>query len=1223
IKNSRFWFHDLFYFVGKKNEVLTDNKNSIVSIDGNISGNLNQFTSNYLKVDLDKKVYFGSKIKVNDISDVKDMAFELKNLDLKANVPYVQKFLRHIDLGDKIPRFGNVKFKGDLEGNLSLNDVLIKGVFKTDLGISEVDLNTQFDKKLKKIFYKGLLTLKNFDAGLFLDQPQLGKVGGKVNLVEGQDLFTDNPKVKLSGVVDSLIFKGYNYRDININGIIDSRKFDGNLGIKDPNIDLQMKGLIDFQDSIPIFNLSASVNSLALQKLKLSKRGLMISGLTSLDFMGANPDDFEGYIRLKNISISDNDEKIVVDSVNISSILNDNGERYLDFDSDYGTMYFDGEYKLKDISQAVQDIFIRHFGKFTKGFIDKDTMDKDFEKYYYDFSAEINNSKSLLRILTGEDLTFNNFNIHGSADHKRDSLIFDVNVDELRLKNHHLSKFYSTFNLYQGYGDLHIESQEYGLNKLNFAGINFDSDVDGDELYFQLAVDTIAKNIASIAFSGRTEPLKDSLAIEVYGGFFNAFKNELQFSGQNRIVIGKDYLNIEDFVLNDNNGRISFEDYNDNKGLKLNIKNIDIGIVDLLIKYKNLNFKGLTSGFVSVPNVFNANYVEGNIETPNLKINDDSYGSFKAKMKIDSLDKSKLTYTANLGDALNILSARGFYNLKERIFFGDYYLNEFPLVFLEYIINDGIKGTQGTVDGNLRVYGPFKNISITGSGIAHNGQTTVDYLGVTYFFNNQKFVLNEKGIDFTGVEITDRFGNKGQATGGITYERFLHWGVDVNLTSDKIMALNTTKEQNPDYWGVGVGKVNASFKGKFEDIIHMNIAATTARGSNLTIPVKLYVESDDRSFVKFGKKKVVSKKEPVVQKQAKFDVELNVNVTPEAEMTIIMDENAGDNLTGKGEGKIRLLVKEDSDIEMYGDFKFLEGKYLFTLYKVVNKEFTIREGSSILWSGDPFDARLDITADYPGNKVSLKNFLSEYAEIKNANYKADVDLIMLLGGSLSHPDINFDFNFRNEDEKLKTYIVSKMQRLKSDVNSLNTQVVGIMVFGSFLPDENISNVIINQPISTTGQSAFYNTVSEFVVTKLSGYLTGLLSEVLSDSDVISGIDISLNSESNTILSTGQSTDVNSYMPQYFNLNATLWFFDNKLKIEFGSGYTGKSDISPKSNFFSGENVNMEFFLTEDKRLKVKMFFNRDYNEIIGQWEVKSGLGLGYGREFGKIYKNKK
>ena len=210
------------------------------------------------------------------------------------------------------------------------------------------------------------------------------------------------------------------------------------------------------------------------------------------------------------------------------------------------------------------------------------------------------------------------------------------------------------------------------------------------------------------------------------------------------------------------------------------------------------------------------------------------------------------------------------------------------------------------------------------------------------------------------------------------------------------------------------------------------------------------------------------------------------------------------------------------------------------------------------------------------------------------------------------------------DERLKTYVVSKMQQLRSDINALNTQVVGIMIFGSFLPDDNISQTIQNQSLGSTGQSAFYNTVSEFLVTKLSGYLTGLLSEIVTDSDVISGVDISFDSKSNTILSTGQPTDANSSFPQYLNMNATLWFFDNKLKVQFGGGYTGKSDIiSSRSNFFSGENVNMEFYLTEDKRLKIKLFFNRDYNEIIEEWEIKSGFGLGYGRGFGKIYKDQK
>jgi hypothetical protein len=49
---------------------------------------------------------------------------------------------------------------------------------------------------------------------------------------------------------------------------------------------------------------------------------------------------------------------------------------------------------------------------------------------------------------------------------------------------------------------------------------------------------------------------------------------------------------------------------------------------------------------------------------------------------------------------------------------------------------------------------------------------------------------------------------------------------------------------------------------------------------------------------------------------------------------------------------------------MFGDLQIESGGYNFTLYNIINKEFDIQRGSSISWYGDPYRAKLNITAKY-------------------------------------------------------------------------------------------------------------------------------------------------------------------------------------------------------------------------------------------------------------------
>ena len=49
---------------------------------------------------------------------------------------------------------------------------------------------------------------------------------------------------------------------------------------------------------------------------------------------------------------------------------------------------------------------------------------------------------------------------------------------------------------------------------------------------------------------------------------------------------------------------------------------------------------------------------------------------------------------------------------------------------------------------------------------------------------------------------------------------------------------------------------------------------------------------------------------------------------------------------------------------MSGDFGITEGNYLFTYQNLVNKNFIVKPGGTISWSGDPYAAQLDIQAAY-------------------------------------------------------------------------------------------------------------------------------------------------------------------------------------------------------------------------------------------------------------------
>jgi hypothetical protein len=89
---------------------------------------------------------------------------------------------------------------------------------------------------------------------------------------------------------------------------------------------------------------------------------------------------------------------------------------------------------------------------------------------------------------------------------------------------------------------------------------------------------------------------------------------------------------------------------------------------------------------------------------------------------------------------------------------------------------------------------------------------------------------------------------------------------------------------------------------------------------------------------------------------------MDVEVTPDAEAQIVFDPKVGDLIRGYCQGNLKMEYTSDEEFYMYGELEVVEGDYLFTLENIINKKFHIKPGGTIIWSGDEYEALLDLSA---------------------------------------------------------------------------------------------------------------------------------------------------------------------------------------------------------------------------------------------------------------------
>jgi hypothetical protein len=478
----------------------------------------------------------------------------------------------------------------------------------------------------------------------------------------------------------------------------------------------------------------------------------------------------------------------------------------------------------------------------------------------------------------------------------------------------------------------------------------------------------------------------------------------------------------------------------------------------------------------------------------------------------------------------------------------------------------------------------------------------------------------------------------------LRHKRFSKWKIDCKVWSDNpnFVLMDTyrnTKDPSQVYYGKGVGKFSAEFSGTFSRY-DIKVDATTGPGTKLHIPITAETEAKEVNFIKFKSKNTVSlptTPTPLINTTTPnkrlnpndlkgLSVEMNLNMTEQAEVQIIFIEETGDIIKGWGNGTIAVVINREGDFTINGDYVFKRGDYLFTLTALaINKYFKIDEGSRITWDGDPYKAVIDITARYSENSA-LTNLIQEELSITNdAQLAADagkssrVDVKMFLRNDLFKPDIGFALEFPNVAPSLKPYVDNKLRLLQSDTNQINLQVFGLVMFGTLLPADDIQQI---------GGNEAFSTATQFLSSQLSRFASKLFSEVLGSS--VSNFDFAVDFQ-NSGLAQGLGLSDNERERDLL-LRFSSSFADERIRIQVGSQFglgTSSSTSTYNNSGFQGEDLVIEFQPSRNSQWKIRVFqrYEADFNSNYGtNNRLSVGTGLVFSKEFNsfeELFKRKK
>lgn len=1081
----------------------------------------------------------------------------------------------------------------------------------------------------------GTFAVKGFDFGKLLKDPTIGRVTatGRINATGNlQDPATLVGQV--NATVQSARYNGYTYKGVKATVDLDRNRYVINASSKDdPNLDLDLTAVVNLRDAN---NPTYEVTKLNLRGANLTALGfytggdLRVQGDLVANLRGSDLNTINGTFSGTKIVIVRDNQRFPLDSLNGRIVQNANRTLAV-ITSDIANVLIDGNVRLGNLATELQQHIDRYFDLPGVRYV-ASAADRRFT-----YSLQLKDPKLATKLVP--DLKeISPFTLSGDYSRQAARLTANTSIPVIRYANYRIDSL-----------KLAVDSDpaklDYGLRLAQAA----------QDTTLKLRRPSIIGNVADNKVFTRVAILGDSASRErlaVAGTL-----QELTPPGRNGDVVyqfsaaPEQVINYENWTAGINNyvryyptGAVVADGLNLTNGrssLAVQSQNPAVATSPLGVTFTNFDLAELAKAVQQSDSLL-AGTLNGTAELRNL-------GKENLAFTADATIKGLTFQKAIIGDiAVNATNPTpNRYDIDARLTGGEsgsiggegndvrvtgYYqadsnapLNltvdaqRLQLRLAQAFSLGQLERAAGYARGQLTVRGAPAAPVVRGVlTTSPDAAFAVTQLGALYRLPGQELTFDEQGIKFENFTVRDSADNKAVANGYLLTKDFINYAFDLTATTDNFTAVNSTRKNNPLFYGKLIVDSRTRLTGPLE-LLKIDTNVTVVDGSNLTIesPGTEANKVDSEGIVEW-----IDKSAPVdtmlqrqlaldtVKTASGYDITAVVTVTDETPVTIIIDPISGDNLEVRANGTLNTNIDPTGTITLSGRLEVASGAYHLSLYDLASRDFSIRPGSSLTWSGDPYNAELDVTAVYKVEAAPADLLAGQGLDNAVANTTArntlPFDVELKVTEQLSQPLIGFDITLpENQRGALSGQVDAKLAQLRqpNQTSEQSKQVFSLLILGRFLQ-----------------QNPFESSASEsFVASQLRGSASAVLTDQLNNltGKYLSGLGLDLGVTNQADYSSGTAksrTDLNVAVKRQF--------LNNRLSVRLGTdiplggaGSQATQGSSSASNF-AGD-ISIEYSILRDGRLRLRAFRQNAYEDIDGQL-IKTGAALVFQREYDNL-----
>ena len=1087
---------------------------------------------------------------------------------------------------------GPIDYSGSFKG--FYNNFVSYGTLITDQGKVKTDMSLDMSGGIEKAIYSGTIKTENLDMGALLQNPSLGKVSMEFEIKEGLGLSTEHFSFKIQGAIPHIRLDQYTYKNTQIDGHLTDHYFKGKATVKDEHIAFDFDGLIDLREG----NEEADFN-LHLKKLHLNQLGYdtlpgNITGQLVINTQGRQLDLITGSLETRDFKVERGPHLVDLSELKLISEFR-TGSRFFELNSHPVDLTLQGNFSLQGLPTTLSYIG----GELLPGILPGTQKLDKVENL--SFSINCKDITPIIRLFD-EQITLGKGQITGELNSEFLSLNLRSQIDHIHINGLEIlnAKLNAQKKKNEDLNLQYMSSIEFSNSKFKADTVNLTARFKANQLYFNLNASDL-NEVIQMGVDGDLQ-FGDSQGVQLH-----LAKMQLNLKGKPWLMSQPTSWHLLPELSSDSMELISGQEevlftsqFNpdiQSTEFGIRLKQFDLSHINAFLPPETPLISGIAEGSMGIKPSANNLGIFSNMFIYSMAIEQDTLGDLRLVTEKKEAYKTHVSATIKTGifNGLNLSGLIGDPSDPQQL---DLVL-QFPKtevsIFSQFL--SGISGLKGKASGNIQINGTLSDPLLNGGLELSQVALSIDYLRVPFTINASVKVASNQIKIGRESRITDDKNKVASIEGWLKHNQFKDWQYHISIADMRdFHVLNTNKSDNDLFYGQAYVDGSGTFFGSFEKF-NMKLKARTKSGTLIKMPVGESEASGPAPYIRFK-----TEKTDIEEQQVDIgflnSLLMEIEITPATEVQLIFDEQTGDIIKGSGSGRLVMEVNEDGNFTMRGGLTVERGDYQFVAFNnLVNKRFFIERGGTIMWDGDPLQARIDLTT-YNLQMASPNPLLGRSASstagtsggqvLSTVQARSEIHL----RGSLFRPEISFGFDIQNLLETGMSELTGVVQRVQNDPDEVNRQVFSLLVFGSFV----VPSFISVQDVGDMGQGAPLSTgLADLVTNQVDAWLSQIDPKWLVDFNL-----------------TSTTPDQRSDM--IFRLGRK--FANDRIIVDI---IYGTNQAGPANNSF-----NMEYLATRDGRFRLKAFSRTAaiYNNANAIAPVNTiGIGVFYRKEFNRFFPN--